>query len=51
MRMWTERLDPEPDPGTTTDSWRNWPITFFIVDERTDDEILEAALGEAPDGQ
>ena len=40
MRMWTERHDPEPDPGTTADFWRDWPVSFIIWDKRTDDEII-----------
>lgn len=44
MRAWTTHIEPEEDPGTTSDSWRNWTITVFTIDERTDEDIIAAAL-------
>jgi len=42
MRAWTDRIEPEDDPGTTSNPWRNWPITVFTIDERTDEQIAAA---------
>ena len=44
MRAWTTHIEPEEDPGTTSDLWRNWPITVWTIDERSDEEIFDAAL-------